>query len=428
MRVLIVSTYFAPELAGNAPYVAAAAAHLASNGHDVTVLTGFPHYPDWKARQRRWPFLRSQWNGARLIRRAHFIPRSPSALARAVYEASLLIGGVLGLRLVRWRPDVVLGMSPALADGVTAIIAARRFDCASAVIFQDRMGVGATEAGVRGGARVGALVSAVELAVARRADAVGYASVGFAEWLSTAGVRSVQRIFNWSQLMTPTRSREATRAAYGWGSNTVCVHGGNIGEKQGLEVVIEAAKLSPKTLFVLAGDGNQKRNLEGRARSGNLDNVQFIGQLSGPEYANVLTAADVLLLTQRPSVRHMSLPSKLATYRATGIPIAASISAESEAAADVRSDPNARLVTPGDPAALALAVTDLATSERRGPSEAMSRDSALGGYVTLLDLAIRSRREIVGGTGAWRRRNPSATGAGAHRPEQVSDGGQVGGA
>jgi len=48
MRILIVSAYYAPETAGNAPYVTGVAEHYAAQGHDVMVLTGFPHYPAWR--------------------------------------------------------------------------------------------------------------------------------------------------------------------------------------------------------------------------------------------------------------------------------------------------------------------------------------------------------------------------------------------
>jgi colanic acid biosynthesis glycosyl transferase WcaI len=391
MRVLIVSTYFAPEVAGNGPYVGAVAEYLVESGHEVAALTGFPHYPDWKSQQRRVPWRRTSWNGIDLMRRSHFVPRSPTVLSRAVYEASLLVGGVLSLLLIRRRPDVVLAFSPALADGITASIAAAWFRCPMAVVFQDLMGVGAVESGVQGGARVSQLVSAVEASVARRATAVGFVSEGFSEWLTQAGAGSLERIFNWSKLARPSRTRAETRAAYGWGSQTVCVHGGNLGEKQGLEVIVSAARLAPLTHFVMAGDGNQRRNLERMVGSAGLTNVQFLGQLKDEEYANVLCAADVLVLCQRSSVRRMSLPSKLVTYRATGVPIVAAVSIDSEAARELNDDPNARLVPPGDPRALLHAISELANTRRSVRlADGVTADVALAGYSALLRRTVQS--------------------------------------
>ena len=396
MNVLIVSTYFAPELAGNAPYVAAVAEHLVDTGNDVTVLAGFPHYPEWRAQDRRRPWMREQWRGAELIRRVHFVPRSPGAVPRALYEASLLVGGFVAANLIRRRPDVVLAFSPSLADGVTGLVAARHFGCPLAVVFQDLMGVGAVESGVRGGSRVAGFVSTMEAAVARRADEVGYVSAGFEPWLARVGVSSAMRLFNWSQLHQPTRTRDEARRAFGWGSRTVCVHGGNMGEKQGLDVVLAAAQRSPETLFVLAGDGSQRARLERRAGHDRLSNVQFLGRLRAEDYANVLRAADVLLVSQRESVRSMSLPSKLATYEATGLPIAAAVAADSETAAVLGSYPNARVVSPGEPDSLIDAIAQLAGSAVKSTTVTVTRETALEGYLTFLGRAAASRTGLGG--------------------------------
>ena len=48
MRVLIIGINYSPELTGIGPYTAGLAEHLASRGDDVTVITGLPHYPDWR--------------------------------------------------------------------------------------------------------------------------------------------------------------------------------------------------------------------------------------------------------------------------------------------------------------------------------------------------------------------------------------------
>ncbi len=367
------------------------------SGNDVTVLAGYPHYPEWRPLQRRRPWSRTPWQGATLVRRFHFIPRSPSALKRAAYESSLAVGAIASLPTIRPRPDVILGFSPALADGVTAVLAARAYGCRSAVVFQDLMGVGARESGIQGGERVSGLVSKIEAIVARRADAVGYASDGFADSLSRVGARRLRRMFNWSQLRAPTRTREDTRERYGWGSAFVCTHGGNIGEKQGLEVIVDAAEMSPSTIFVLVGDGNQRSRLEGLIQRKSLRNVRFLGSLGDSEYANVLMASDVLLLTQRASIKRMSLPSKLHSYLAAGLPIVAAVAADSEAADALARQSAAILIRPSSPVDLVAAISGVVN---RGPRDfpfLPSRDSALEEYSALLEDALSNARDEVEG-------------------------------
>src|SRR5215208_3783462 len=117
MRVLMISTYFAPEPAGNAPYVSGVADHLAAVGHSVEVVTGYPHYPEWRSLQRRFPMRVEHRGGAVVRRRMHLVPRRPTARARAMYEGSLAAGGLIAAATTR-RPDVVLAFSPALSDGL----------------------------------------------------------------------------------------------------------------------------------------------------------------------------------------------------------------------------------------------------------------------------------------------------------------------
>ena len=48
MRILIIGVNYAPEPTGNAPYTTALARSLARRGHEVHVLTSYPHYPQWR--------------------------------------------------------------------------------------------------------------------------------------------------------------------------------------------------------------------------------------------------------------------------------------------------------------------------------------------------------------------------------------------
>ena len=77
---------------------------------------------------------------------------------------------------------------------------------------------------------------------------------------------------------------------------------------------------------------------------------------SPPQLVELLTAADVLLLTQRPTVTDMSLPSKLTSYLTVGTPIVASINAQSEAALLLKESGGASVVEAGNPAALVAAI------------------------------------------------------------------------
>ncbi|NEE17733.1 glycosyltransferase, partial [Streptomyces sp. SID7499] len=103
------------------------------------------------------------------------------------------------------------------------------------------------------------------------------------------------------------------RARLGWPEGTpVLLHSGNMGLKQGLDVLVDTARIAPDVRVVLMGDGNQRDAL--RARAEGLANVDFLEPAAAEEFTDVLAAADVLAVTQRASVLDMSVPSKLTSY------------------------------------------------------------------------------------------------------------------
>ena len=264
----------------------------------------------------------------------------------------------------------MLAVIPTIAATVVARLAAFAHRRPYGLVFQDLIGLAATQSGVVGGHRIAGVVARAEIALARNAEGVGVITNGFGTYLRARGVAPsrITRLRNWSQDVTPTRSREEVRLAFGWGNDTfVCVHAGNIGHKQGLENVLAAAGLlrARPILFVLAGDGNERPRLERLAAERQLTNVVFLPPSPPGEYEALLRAADLLLVNQRASVGEMSLASKLTSYFAAGRPVLAAVAPASETARELTNANGGLLVAPDDPDALADAVGRLAGNEQQ---------------------------------------------------------------
>ena len=268
LRVLVSTSYYWPEEAGSAPYLTGLAEHLSAVGHDVVVATGFAHYPDWRSGARGKLAATETHNGVRIVRRWHYVPHTQSAAQRALYELSLVGFGATTL-FRRWRPDVIVGTCPSLAGGMLAAAAARRYRAPYGIVFQDLMGRAAAQSGVSGGARVAELVKSGELRVARGAKAVGIIAKTFRSYLEDGGVspEAIWHLRNWTHRVEPAESRERTRERHGWGDDVfVCLHGGNMGQKQGLDNLLEtAALLNGNVRIALVGDGNDRDRLERQA-------------------------------------------------------------------------------------------------------------------------------------------------------------------
>jgi GT2 family glycosyltransferase/glycosyltransferase involved in cell wall biosynthesis len=362
LDVLILSSYYWPEAAGNAPYVTGFAEDLAARGHRVVVATGFPHYPEWRSSPRGLLGVRERHNGVEIRRRRHYVPKEQSAFTRAMYEASLC--GLGATALPRRTPDAIIGVSPTLAGAVLARVAAGVYGRPYGLVFQDLQGPGALQSGVEGGRRIATLVERAEVGVARGAAAIGVIADGFRSYFQAHGIpaAAIHDLPNWSLDATPTQSTADARQRLGWSERDfVCLHAGNMGHKQGLENVLYAAAAitDPDVRIVLAGDGNERAKLEAIAGQRDVTNVSFLPSQPTGLYESMLQAADVLLVNQRAAVGEMSLASKLTSYFMAARPVIAAVAERSETAREIERASAGVLVPADDPQALAESITRL---------------------------------------------------------------------
>jgi glycosyltransferase involved in cell wall biosynthesis len=234
------------------------------------------------------------------------------------------------------------------------------------LLFQDLVGQAAKQSGVGGGGQVAGGVRAIEGWAARGAAAVGIIAEGFRPYLESIGVdaKRIRRVRNWTHVGAPSMDRSLVRKQLGLPKDAaVCIHAGNMGYKQGLENVIECARLAAerdgRLLFVLMGDGNRRSYLEELAGRHKLPNVRFLPLQSKAFFPNALAAADLLLVNQRGTVGDMSLPGKLTAYFVSGQPIVAAVAHDSETAREVTVSGAGVVVEPDDPEALMGAIEGL---------------------------------------------------------------------
>ncbi len=366
MRIQILGLNYAPEKTGIAPYTTGLATHLARS-HDVTVITGVPHYPDWEVPSgyKRWRRIESVGD-VRVVRLRHFVPKSPGLVGRLAFETSWALRAVAyGARV---PTDLVIAVVPALLAPQVGRMLARRHRVPLGVLVQDIMGSAAAQGGVRGGSHVARLISAVERSGLHAADRVATIHPRLSVELANVARRPERPsvIFNWTHVsQEPGRSR-TLRRRYGWrAGEVIALHSGNMGLKQNLEVVIDAARLAERqdrhVRFVLAGNGSQRDKLKQYAAD--CPQVQFVDTVSEEEYMDLLTSADVLLVNERPGMREMSLPSKLTSYLVSGKPIVVATDPGSSTAEFVTAS-GGGLVTPaGDAGKLLDAVSKVGCDE-----------------------------------------------------------------
>ena len=122
-----------------------------------------------------------------------------------------------------------------------------------------------------------------------------------------------------------------------------------------------AARPCPSPLLVIAGAGSGRAQIESEAK--NLDNVKHLPLQPDSRFNEFLNAADIHLLPQLTEVNDLVMPSKLGAILASGKPVIATVSPQSQIAALIG---EAGLIVPAhDPSALAAAITELAADHAR---------------------------------------------------------------
>ena len=357
-RILVWSPNYAPELIGIAPLATDLSRWLASRGHEVHVVTAFPNYPErriHKGYERR--FRETELDDNVSVHRFWLRVRPRESLIdKGLYEASFAaFSAPRALELLR-RADVALCVIPTLLTAGAGALAARFTKSRSVLWIQDLVLDAAHAIGPAGKARAAALNAfrSVESLALRNADRVISASPGFVPYLQGRGAdpSRIDVIPNWvdvnefAALPEPPASRGVR-----------FVYAGNIGYTQGFETLFRAADIAVDDIdVVVVGDGNTAKAV--RHRSGD-SRVQVRPLVARSRYPQVLASAHALIVLQRKEAANVNLPSKIATYLASGRPIVASIAPDSPAAAMLESSGGAIVVPPEDPVALAGAMTRL---------------------------------------------------------------------
>ena len=379
MRILIHGINFSPELTGIGKYSGEMAEWLAACGHEVHVVTAPPYYPQWKIAEghaNSWrkekislgPALHQSWGSIMVFRCPLWVPSKPSGMKRILHLASFAISSFpVMLAQVFWRPDVVLVVEPPFFCAPQAWLVARLSGGKAWLHIQDYEVDAAFDLGLLRGKAVRALVSGCERWLMRRFDRVSSISQRMLERALAKGVTTERVMFfpNWVDLASGLRIEERGLSQYrlqlGIAEDAVvALYSGNMGGKQGLEILAQAASLlrdEPHIMFVFCGNGAGRADL--LALCDGLLNVRFMDLQPMARLGELLGFADIHLLPQRADAADLVMPSKLTGMLASGRPVVATANRGTELAEVVVSC--GLVVSPEQPQAFAEAIVRLAS-------------------------------------------------------------------
>ncbi len=329
MKILHYGLNYSPEITGIGKYSGEKAEWLARQGHEVRIVCAPPYYPEWSIgdNYKSWRYVRESINSVSVFRCPLYIPKQPRMISRLVHLCSYaLSSSPIILKQFFWRPDVVITVEPTFFCTPMTLLLAKLSGAKSVLHVQDfeldaMLGLGMGNDGL-----LARFSHFIESLIMRRFDAItsiSYSMVNKAD-VKTRHSPSASLFPNWVDIdfVTPATDASTFRARWNISPKTkVVLYSGNMGKKQGLELVIEAAnsfREQSDVLFILVGTGAAFPDLNALAADLNLPNMHFYPLQDYQDLPSLMALADVHLVVQKKGVADAVLPSKLTTIFSAG--------------------------------------------------------------------------------------------------------------
>lgn len=329
MNLLIYGINYAPELTGIGKYTGEMGAWLQKNGNQVNVVTGFPYYPQWKVQKpyRGWFWKREKIAGVSVTRCPVYVPEQPSAIKRIIHEFSFLLTSSIALFTFLFKPiDRMVCVVTPFHLGIPARLFAWIKGVPMIYHVQDLQVDAARDLKMIRQPWLLRAMEKAELWILKKTDVVSTISQGMIDKIKAKGIsdEKIAMFPNWvdSQFIYPLDKKDSLRETFNYtSSDRIVMYSGNLGEKQGLDQIIEVAReLSDQKdlYFLIVGEGGIKNKLIALAEKYKLTNVNFLPLQPYEQLAALLATADLHLVLQKKAAADLVMPSKLTTILAAG--------------------------------------------------------------------------------------------------------------
>lgn len=327
MKILIVSQYFWPE----SFRINDLAVELKNRGHEVTVLTGKPNYPQGKIYDgyKFWGYTTETYQGVNVIR-VPLIPRGKSSFSLVFNYLSFIFFGSLYVLFKHAKHDVVFafGLSP-ITLTYPAILYKILHKVKLVLWVQDLWPESVTAASNIHSRMCLTLLERMVRGIYRKTDKILIQSEAFKESIQSKGVSldKISYIPNWAedlfgndQFVSPSKYKGIIPKGF------IVMFAGNVGEAQDFDSILKAAnetKDIPAIKWVIVGDGRKANDVKEKVHQMNLsETFIMLGRYPLEEMPSFFIHSDIMLLSLKDKyIFSLTVPSKVQSYMAFGKPI-----------------------------------------------------------------------------------------------------------
>nr|WP_106783599.1 glycosyltransferase family 4 protein [Lysinibacillus timonensis] len=328
MNILVVCQYYYPE-----PFrISDICESLVKKGHDVTVLTGLPNYPEGRVldEYRKGNKSVELLNGVKVIR-SFEIGRGKNSLKLFLNYISFTVSGSIKAFFMKEEYDVILvnQLSPVLM-GIPAIVYKRKHKKKILFYCLDLWPASLVAGGIKEGSFVYKVFTSISKWIYNSVDEIAVTSGMFKDYFINTLQINKEIIYHLPQYAEDlyTENVEVSKN----NNNFNFVFAGNIGDMQSVETIINAANILrdyPNIVFHIIGDGSKLEECKLLKKQLNLNNVIFHGRKPVSEMPYYYGLADAMLITLKDNETiSYTLPGKIQSYMAAKKPIIGAINGE----------------------------------------------------------------------------------------------------
>ncbi|MGN7399514.1 glycosyltransferase family 4 protein [Cytobacillus praedii] len=369
MRVIYLCQHFPPETGAPQIRVYEVSKELISRGHQVEVLTAFPHHPhgiipeEYKGKF----YMYEDWDGIPVHRSWIYPSPKGSFWKRLASYFSFTFSAFYSL--MKAKPtDVIICNSPPLFLGITGYLGAKMKRAKFVFNVADIWPESAVELGILKNKSFIRLAELLERFLYKKSWKIATATEGIKDYMirkgkDTSDVFLLPNGVN-TETFKPIAKDENLLREIGIQGKKVFMYAGALGYAQGLDSVLEAALLlkdkQPDAHFLFVGDGQEREKLVKMKEDLGLENVTFYGSVPVSEMPRMFSIADFSVV----SLRNIELfkgarPSKIFPAISSGVPVL--YCGDGESAAILEEYNCGKIAPPENPEGIAHAISELMT-------------------------------------------------------------------
>ena len=379
MRILVVSLNYSPEPTATGKYTGEMAAWLAEKGHEVTAIAAYPHYPQWDVfpGYKNKGFLVENLDGVKVNRVPCYIPKLErvTGKTRILMELSFTFLSLfywLSIFFSRRRYSVVIAICPPMQTALFSLIYSKLRQVPFVFHVQDFQVDMAFRLGILKPRLFNRMLYKLESFLIRRASYLSTITRAMCDRAQKKGVDENKLIFfpNWADIdhIKPELRYNDFREGLGYDdADFVVLYSGGMGNKQGLEIIIDVAEKTchlENVKYLIVGDGGAKSKLTNLAKERDIINMQFLPLQPFDKLPSLLALSDINLIVQRAEAADFVMPSKLSNILSAGRAVIATAGEETGLGSVIVKNRLGLITSPGDVSALAKAIESLMNDRR----------------------------------------------------------------